>query len=266
MVAIGHHMADYIARSLGRDAVVIHPPIYGTGPFADYGNFDSGLVTMINPCAVKGLPIFLETAARLPEIEFGVVPGWGTTSDDRRALERLPNVRFLPNARNIDEVLARTRVLLMPSLWYEGFGLIVMESMLRGIPVVASDSGGLVEAKHGTGYVIPVKTIERYEPVFDEHSMPRPVVRENDSGAVGRRPPRTAHRPHALTSANPPPRAPPRCALSDTLDAADLERYLTSLEVPRHRTARPCHYRIALAREASSAIGAPAQAENVRKD
>ena len=139
-----------------------------------------GLVTMINPCAVKGLAIFLETAARLPEIEFGVVPGWGTTSDDRRALERLPNVRFLPNARNIDDVLARTRILLMPSLWYEGFGLIVMESMLRGIPVVASDSGGLVEAKHGTGYVIPVKTIERYEPVFDEHAMPRPVVREND--------------------------------------------------------------------------------------
>ena len=77
VVAIGHHMADYIARCLGREAAVIHPPIYGAGPFADYGNFDSGLVTMINPCAVKGLPIFLETAARLPEIEFGVVPGMG---------------------------------------------------------------------------------------------------------------------------------------------------------------------------------------------
>src|SRR6185369_15075391 len=141
---------------------------------------DRSLITMINPCAVKGLSIFLKVAQRLPAHQFGVVPGWGTTADDRRALQRLPNIRFLPNARNIDDVLARTCVLLMPSLWYEGFGLIVMESMLRGIPVVASDSGGLVEAKHGTGYVIPVKTIERYEPVFDEHSMPRPVVREND--------------------------------------------------------------------------------------
>ena len=71
------------------------------------------------------------------------------------ALEKLPNVQFLPNARNIDDVLTRTSILLMPSLWYEGFGLIVMESMLRGIPVVASDSGGLTEAKRGTGYVIP---------------------------------------------------------------------------------------------------------------
>src|SRR5262245_4076390 len=54
VVAIGRHMAEYIARSLGRDAVVIHPPIYGDGPFANYANYDAGLVTMINPCAVKG--------------------------------------------------------------------------------------------------------------------------------------------------------------------------------------------------------------------
>ena len=110
-------------------------------------------------------------------------------------------------------MLARTRVLLMPSLWYEGFGLIVMESMLRGIPVVASDSGGLVEAKHGTGYVIPVKTIERYEPVFDEHSMPRPVVRENDPA------PWVAALRELLTDPaayqrESPPRAPPPGASS----------------------------------------------------
>jgi len=240
VVAIGHHMADYIARSLGRQAVVIHPPIYGAGPFADYGNFAAGLVAMINPCAVKGLPIFLETAARLPEIEFGVVPGWGTTGDDRRALQRLPNVRFLPNARHIDEVLARTRVLLMPSLWYEGFGLIVMESMLRAIPVVASDSGGLVEAKHGTGYVIPVNTIERYEAVFDEHAMPRPVVRQNDSApwvAALREllTDRAAYQRESQASRSAAQR------FAGTLDAAHMERYLQSLharpdERPGHAT------------------------------
>ena len=181
IVAIGRHMAAYIERALGRPAAVIHPPIYRPAPFESSAGRDRGLITMINPCAVKGISIFLRVAERLPACGFGVLPGWGTTAEDRRALERLPNVQFLPNARKIDEVLARTRVLLMPSLWYEGFGLIVMESMLRGIPVVASDSGGLQEAKCGTGYVIPVHTIERYQPVFDEHAMPKPVVPDNDA-------------------------------------------------------------------------------------
>jgi glycosyltransferase involved in cell wall biosynthesis len=180
IIAIGHHMADYIARALGRPATVIHPPIYGSGPFTHYSNFARGRVVMINPSAVKGISIFRRVAERFASQEFGVLPGWGTTAEDRRTLERLPNVRFLPNAPNIDDVLADTSVLLMPSLWYEGFGLIVMENMLRGIPVVASDSGGLKEAKAGTRYVIPVKTIGRYQPVFDELGMPKPVVEEND--------------------------------------------------------------------------------------
>jgi glycosyltransferase involved in cell wall biosynthesis len=182
IVTIGNHMADYVERAVKRAPAVIHPPIYGEPPFPFYANFERGLIAMINPCAVKGISLFLATAQCLPEFAFGVVLGWGTTAEDRRALERLPNVEFLPNARRIDDILARVRLLLAPSLWYEGFGLIVMEAILRGIPVVASDSGGLREAKRGTDYVIPVRTIERYLPAYDEHAMPRPVVPENDAG------------------------------------------------------------------------------------
>lgn len=180
VVAIGRHMAAYIREHLGAEAAVIHPPIYGTGPFPLLSSFDRGLVSMINPCAVKGISIFLETARAMPETAFGVLPGWGTTAEDRRALGALANVEILPYYRDIEEFLRRTRVLLMPSLWLEGFGLIVMEAMLRGIPVIASDSGGLKEAKQGTGYVIPVRPIERYDPVFDEHGMPRPVLPVQD--------------------------------------------------------------------------------------
>ncbi|HWR51153.1 MAG TPA: alpha/beta fold hydrolase [Bryobacteraceae bacterium] len=180
VIVIGKHMAGYVERHLGRKAEIVHPPIYGSGPWPNLARFGQGLVTMINPSAIKGLPIFLEVARRMPHVRFGALPGWGTTAADRRALEALPNITLLANRRDISDILRETQILLMPSLWYEGFGLIVMEAMLRGIPVVASDSGGLLEAKAGTGYVIPVRPIESYEPVYDERAMPRAVTPPQD--------------------------------------------------------------------------------------
>jgi glycosyltransferase involved in cell wall biosynthesis len=171
VVAIGHHMAAYIEKHSGAKAVVVHPPIYGEAAVGAGGP----LILMINPCIVKGIEIFVEVAARLPELPFSALTGWGTTASDRALLAQHKNIEVIGSVRDIDEVLGRARMLLMPSIWYEGFGLIVMEAMLRGLPVVSSDSGGLMEAKFGTGYVIPVRPIERYEAVFDENHMPRHV-------------------------------------------------------------------------------------------
>jgi len=182
VVAIGRHTAAYIRKHAGCDAAVIHPPIYGGGPFPNLSSFAGGLITMVNPCAVKGISIFLALAGRFPRRGFGVLPGWGTTAADRANLSAHPNIRILPNCPHISEFLARTRALLMPSLWYEGFGLTVMEAMLHGIPVIASDAGGLVEAKMGTPFIAPVCAIERYEPVFDEHALPKPVIEPQDPG------------------------------------------------------------------------------------
>lgn len=229
IVTIGQHMAEYVERAVGRAATVIHPPIYGAPPFPQYDNFKCGLIAMINPCAVKGISLFLSVAERLPGCQFGFLPGWGTTDADRRALARVTNVATLPYARRIDDFLADVRVLLAPSLWYEGFGLIVMEAMLRGIPVVASDSGGLREAKRGTGYVIPVRTIECFSTAYDEHALPIPVVPENDPApwidAV-----RTllGHRAAYLRESEASRVA--GLAFVERLDAGDLERFLLALK------------------------------------
>jgi len=84
IVAIGHNTADYIGRHLGRHATVIHPPIYGAGPFPQYGAGEG--ITIINPCAVKGISLFLALAEAFPNRSFAALPGWGTTGADRRAL------------------------------------------------------------------------------------------------------------------------------------------------------------------------------------
>ncbi len=179
-VVIGHYMAGYVERHAGVKAHVIHPPIYGNPPFAQCGAFDAPLILMINPCAVKGIGIFLGLAERFPQLEFAGLIGWGTTSADRDHMARLPNVRLLASVPHIEDALSQARLLLMPSVWHEGFGLIAMEAMLRGLPVISSDSGGLLEAKTGTGYVIPTRPVERYLAEFDEMHMPRPVMADPD--------------------------------------------------------------------------------------
>jgi len=144
------------------------------------GRFGDGCVLMINPCAAKGLAIFLGLADLFPKIEFAGLAGWGTTSEDRAAMSATPNVRIIETVPKIDDVLSQARILLMPSLWYEGFGLIAMEAMLRGIPVIASDSGGLVDAKAGAGYVIPVRPITQWTREFDDTRMPVAVIPDQD--------------------------------------------------------------------------------------
>jgi glycosyltransferase involved in cell wall biosynthesis len=162
VLTLSRFMKDYLKEHGGLDSEVLHFPVYGAGPHPLHGRYDGGGVTLVNPCAFKGLPIFLELARRMPELEFCAVPTWGTTDEDRAALGEAKNVRTLNASSRIDDILERTRVLLAPSLWYEAFGQIVVEAMLRGIPVLASDSGGLPEAKLGIEYVLPVRKIEKF--------------------------------------------------------------------------------------------------------
>jgi glycosyltransferase involved in cell wall biosynthesis len=146
---------DYLRRWGGLQPVLLRLPVYGPGPFPLRGDPDEGAVTMVNPSEEKGIGTFLELARRLPDEPFLAVPTWGTTAAHRGALAELPNVRLTEPVEDIDDLLARTRVLVMPSVWLETFGMTAVEAMLRGIPVVASDIGGLPEAMLGVPHLLP---------------------------------------------------------------------------------------------------------------
>jgi glycosyltransferase involved in cell wall biosynthesis len=157
IIVISNFMKDYIRDHGNLEAHLLPMPVYGAGPFPDLSGFGRGFVTMINPCALKGVGIFMELARRFPDTEFAAVPTWGADQDLINRLQALPNVRLLEPANDIEEILGQTRILLVPSLWPETFGYVVPEAMLRGIPVLASNIGGLPEAKLGVDYVLPVR-------------------------------------------------------------------------------------------------------------
>ena len=182
IIADSHFVAGYIKQWAGFEVFVNHPPHFGAGPFPDLGCFDEGYVLLMNACAVKGISIFLALARKCPDLQFAALAGYGTTQADREALAAVPNVTLLPNLPNLDDILCQTRLLLMPSLWVEGFGMAVVDVMLRGIPVLASNFGGLTEAKLGTDYLLPVRPIELFEEQLEDNLLPVPIVPEQDIG------------------------------------------------------------------------------------
>jgi surfactin synthase thioesterase subunit/glycosyltransferase involved in cell wall biosynthesis len=180
VVGVSNYVARYIREHSGIEA--IHVPIAPaeSSPYRLVGSFENEFVTLVNPCAVKGIKIFLELARSLPDVAFAGVPTWGTTAEDLAAMRALPNIAVLPKVDHINELLERTRVLLAPSVWAEARSRIVVEAMLAGVPVMASDLGGLPEAKMGVPYVLPVNPIEGYEQRLNEQFVPVAEVPEQN--------------------------------------------------------------------------------------
>ena len=228
MVGVSEYVAGYVRQFSGLDA--IHLPISLMEPVEarNLGRFDNPYVVMVNPCAVKGIDIFLALATRMPEIQFAAVPIWGTNAADLAALRRLPNITLLDPVDNIDHLLCRSRVLLVPSVWAEARSRIVVEAMLRGVPVIASDAGGLKEAKLGVPYLLPVNLITHYRPALDENLVPVADVPQQDiapwEGALQRLISDRAHWDEIAASSR-------SAALeyAQTLSAEPFERFLIEL-------------------------------------
>ena len=96
--------------------------------------------------AEKGVAVLLEAwALARPACELRII-GTGPEEMNLRAqAASLPSVKFLgrmEHARVLDE-MGKAAAVVVPSIWYEPFGLTVIEAFSKGTPVVATDLGGL---------------------------------------------------------------------------------------------------------------------------
>lgn len=176
-VAIGPEAVRYLDRYGSLKSVLLEPHVYGNGPWPDLG-YARGPVTMVNPCGYKGVAVLLGAADARPGTPFRAVVSWGTTSADLHALRLRRNIEVVPASDDITDVLAGSRALLAPSLWRETFGYTLVEAMLRGVPVLASDHGGLRDSGLGVARLHPVHPVTGYDTSDLLH--PQPVVPEQD--------------------------------------------------------------------------------------
>ncbi|MBI4133737.1 glycosyltransferase [Candidatus Uhrbacteria bacterium] len=109
----------------------------------------------------KGLPVLLEAARALPETPFKIA-GTGPEEERLRATvahHELRNVEFVGRLDGVsrDRFYRNALCLVVPSIWYEVFGRVVLEAYAAGKPVIASRIGALPEVvREGeTGLLFP---------------------------------------------------------------------------------------------------------------
>jgi glycosyltransferase involved in cell wall biosynthesis len=120
-------------------------------------------LTLVNPQRIKGLYVFARIAEvlahRRPDIPVLVMAGRSQPGWERETgieLDRLPNVKIKASVPDRREFYAETKLLVMPSLWNEAFGLVAAESMINGIPVLASNRGALPETIGEAGFLFDI--------------------------------------------------------------------------------------------------------------
>ncbi|PKU24057.1 glycosyltransferase family 4 protein [Telmatospirillum siberiense] len=163
IVAVSDYSRRYLRDHGGLASVLVRFPVFGRGPFEHPGRPEAGQVTMINPCLIKGLPIFLDLADHFPDVSFAAVPTWGADDAVLGALSRRRNITLLEPSDDIGSILRETRILVAPSLVPETFGYVSIDAMLRGIPVLAGGLGGQREAKLGVDFTLPVHEVRPAE-------------------------------------------------------------------------------------------------------
>ena len=141
-------------------------------------SFDLGYIGRLHP--TKGVEVFLSAAVALSEARGGRILVAGTGNPEYVAALKAqfagPNVVFAGHIEP-SAFFEAVRFCVVPSVWYEPFGRIFIESLAHGVPVLASIRGG-------GGEVIDTETGFLFDPGSPEE-ITTAIIAALDLSGVG---------------------------------------------------------------------------------
>ncbi len=170
-------VSQMIAADLPVESVVIGNP-FEPGEFADPdGNVrDKDIVFLGRLVSDKGCDLALRALALLKQD--GLIPSFTVIGDgpEMPPLKRLTaeldldgQVQFTGTVQaGRGEIVARHKVMVIPSIWEEPFGVVALEGIAAGCAVVAARSGGLPEAVGPCGLLFPKGDIAALASVLND--------------------------------------------------------------------------------------------------
>jgi glycosyltransferase involved in cell wall biosynthesis len=157
-IAVSEHVARAHERR-GIRATVI-PNFTDLEPDGDSPSFDTrdGILFLGALAQEKGVFDVLRLAGELPDVRVSVAGRGPLTSTVVREASARANLEFkgFLSAAAGRDAIREARVLVVPSHWEEPAGLVTLEAMACGTPIIAYDRGGLSEyvAAPGSGVTV----------------------------------------------------------------------------------------------------------------
>ena len=120
-------------------------------------------ITMVNPSVEKGVNLFAQLVDAFgavdPLVKFLAVEARGGEHDLAACgidLRLYNNLRLMSHTKDPKKFWSLTKICVVPSLVNESQGLVALEAMINGIPVLVSDRGALSETVGPCGFVLAI--------------------------------------------------------------------------------------------------------------
>ncbi|MEO7691169.1 MAG: glycosyltransferase family 4 protein [Sphingomonas sp.] len=146
LIALTEFARDkFVGGGFPADRIVVKPNVIDKVEPAATPHQRAGILFVGRLSREKGADTFVDAAHLLPDVAFTVI---GSGPDERRLRAAAPgNVAFTGALSNAAAraAMARASAVVMPSIWYEGFPMTVLEAFAAGTPVIAARIGSLPE-------------------------------------------------------------------------------------------------------------------------
>ncbi|QSV44857.1 glycosyltransferase [Geobacter benzoatilyticus] len=134
----------FIDAGFPHDKVVVKPNFSNSEPYKDYTSNRSGAIFVGRLSEEKGIENLMEAWSEIT-LPLKIV-GDGPLRNKLQAVAP-KNVVFMGkmDSEQVLREMQSAEFLIVPSVWYEGFPMVIVEAFSAGLPVLASRLGGMAE-------------------------------------------------------------------------------------------------------------------------